>query len=478
MKPQLLIFLLLFSTTLLYSQIIKQENYHAFSGTMVITVEGGATYGYSDYRSFKPDFMGKGLVEYYFPSKSKSIFGLRAFGGIGYIAGNTRLNLNPQQFRTDLYFTGGGLIYALSLNDVVFPYLFAGASYLWFNPKDGNGVSINFNVKKHEVNYNSEIGFRFLLTDDLSLNISGGVQISPRDYLDGLKSGTSNDIIFHSMVGFSFAFFTKKDSDGDGVPDHLDRCPDTPPGVKVDAFGCPIDSDGDGVPDYLDKCPNTPSGVKVDVHGCPLDSDSDGVPDYLDICPDTPLGVKVDEFGCPPDSDKDGVPDYLDLCPNTPYGVEVDEFGCPKDSDGDSVPDYLDKCPDTPKGTPVDEHGCPIVEEEVKEVVLSGGANFGFNSAQLLPSAYAELDKLVEAMKRNPATRWRIEGHTDNIGSDAGNKRISQMRAESVQNYFVSKGIDARRFQVVGLGKDFPIANNSTEAGRAQNRRVVILRLE
>jgi OOP family OmpA-OmpF porin len=60
----------------------------------------------------------------------------------------------------------------------------------------------------------------------------------------------------------------------------------------------PMDSDGDGVPDDQDKCPNTPRGVKVDADGCPLDSDGDGVPDYRDKCPDTPKGDKVDEVGC------------------------------------------------------------------------------------------------------------------------------------------------------------------------------------
>jgi OmpA-OmpF porin, OOP family len=88
------------------------------------------------------------------------------------------------------------------------------------------------------------------------------------------------------------------DSDRDGVPDNLDKCPDTPSGVKVDGNGCPLDSDHDGVPDNLDKCPDTPSGVKVDGNGCPLDSDHDGVPDYLDKCPDTPGGSKVDVQGC------------------------------------------------------------------------------------------------------------------------------------------------------------------------------------
>ena len=60
------------------------------------------------------------------------------------------------------------------------------------------------------------------------------------------------------------------DSDADGVPDSIDKCPDTPKGVKVDKDGCPIDSDGDGVTDYLDKCPDTPKGVKVDKDGCPM----------------------------------------------------------------------------------------------------------------------------------------------------------------------------------------------------------------
>mgnify|MGYP001546227800 CR=1 FL=1 len=60
------------------------------------------------------------------------------------------------------------------------------------------------------------------------------------------------------------------DSDGDGVPDSRDKCPNTPQGVGVDADGCPVDSDGDGVPDYLDQCPGTRPGAKVDAKGCEI----------------------------------------------------------------------------------------------------------------------------------------------------------------------------------------------------------------
>ena len=90
----------------------------------------------------------------------------------------------------------------------------------------------------------------------------------------------------------------------------------------------PLDSDGDGVVDDVDKCPNTPRGMEVDAQGCPLDSDGDGVINDADKCPNTPPGVAVDGSGCPPDSDGDGVPDYLDQCPSTPVGATVNEVGC------------------------------------------------------------------------------------------------------------------------------------------------------
>ncbi len=474
---------------------VESRRYNAFSGTMVFTVDGGVTIGKTDYSQIKPDYLGKVSLDYFLPAYSKSNFGFRVFGGGGYIAGKD-VTLVPAVFRTKLSFIGGGVIYSLEAGRYAFPYFFAGASYLWFDPLGPGGVKLPNNLnnvyKKHEIDYNGELGFRFLLTDNFSVNVSGGIQLSPNDYLDDVAIGTNNDMFYYASVGFSFSFFTDNDSDEDGVPDSRDHCPNTQRGVAVDEFGCPIDSDHDGVPDYMDKCPNTPKGVAVDKDGCPLDSDGDGVPDYRDVCPNTPKGVKVDDLGCPLDSDGDGVPDYKDKCPNTPAGVQVDSEGCPIDSDHDGVPDYLDKCPDTPAGVKVDSTGCPVKEEvkkevkkEVPEVVseeaakvtLSAGATFAFGKSKLLPSAFPELDKLIKVMKENLRSRWLIAGYTDNIGSDNANKKVSLERAKAVMEYLVAKGINIRWLRVIGYGKANPVASNATEEGRAKNRRVEITRI-
>lgn len=113
------------------------------------------------------------------------------------------------------------------------------------------------------------------------------------------------------------------DSDGDGVPDDRDQCPNTPAGVAVDADGCPLDTDGDGVPDYMDECPGTPAGVEVNASGCPLDSDGDGVPDYMDQCPNTPAGADVNALGCEADVVLHDVNFEFDSATLTPQAEDI-----------------------------------------------------------------------------------------------------------------------------------------------------------
>ncbi len=343
----------------------------------------------------------------------------------------------------------------LSETSSIQPYLYAGPGMLWDNMASG-------------VNFNAGLGFKFPISPNTSLFIEGGYihGIDGERHINDQLTGVHDNMVKLSGI-IEFSFGAPKDSDGDGVPDKRDKCPDTPPGVKVDKDGCPIDSDGDGVPDYLDKCPNTPPGVKVDAHGCPIDSDGDGVPDYLDKCPDTPKGVKVDAHGCPLDSDGDGVPDYLDKCPDTPRGVQVDAHGCPLDSDGDGVPDYLDKCPDTPKGVKVDEHGCPL-EETLKIPAIY----FDFDKAVLRPEARAELDKLAETLSKSREYDIVVGGHTCDIGQGSYNMKLSERRAQAVVKYLLTKGISNAYVGSNYYGEAKPAVPNTSIQNRRLNRRV------
>lgn len=151
-------------------------------------------------------------------------------------------------------------------------------------------------------------------------------------------------------------------------------------GLKANVLGR-FDTDGDGVRNSGDLCPNTAPGATVDVRGCSStqrDSDGDGVNDSIDQCPNTPTGSAVNAAGCAAsqlDADADGVPNSLDLCPSTPAGVAVNAAGCAAsqlDSDGDGVTDNLDTCPGTTPGTPVGSTGCAIPSPISKTCDVNG----------------------------------------------------------------------------------------------------------
>ena len=170
-------------------------------------------------------------------------------------------------------------------------------------------------------------GLRLNVTRSVSLQYQVLYNFTSGDGHDLDNSSHGNDHFLSHTLGLVITFGYPKDSDGDGVPDRYDNCPETPMGVIVAIDGCPQDRDNDGVPDFADRCPAV-AGLPA-FSGCP-DSDGDGIEDAVDQCPDV-IGLPA-LLGCP-DRDGDGVKDSDDRCPDV-KGLP-DNQGCP-DSIGGS----------------------------------------------------------------------------------------------------------------------------------------------
>lgn len=98
--------------------------------------------------------------------------------------------------------------------------------------------------------------------------------------------------------------------------------------------------------------------------------------------------------------------------------------------------------------------------------------NFSTDSAEILPDSKEVVTEVGELMKLNPRVSFRIEGHTDNTASQDHNQGLSERRAASVKAWLVGYGIEESRLDSLGCGENVPVADNNTEAGKAENRRV------
>ncbi|MFI5367301.1 MAG: OmpA family protein, partial [Candidatus Binatia bacterium] len=106
------------------------------------------------------------------------------------------------------------------------------------------------------------------------------------------------------------------------------------------------------------------------------------------------------------------------------------------------------------------------------EKIILRGVHFDFDKATIRDDARPILDQAVETLKEHSAIAISVEGHTDGIGGEEYNQRLSVQRAEAVRDYLSGHGIDSSRLSIAGHGKSEPVATNDTAEGRAQNRRV------
>jgi OOP family OmpA-OmpF porin len=323
------------------------------------------------------------------------------------------------------------------------PFVFLGGGYVSYDSV-GEGMA------------QAGLGFNTWFNENLGLNFQTGVKTGFADKIDNH---------FQTSLGLVIRF-GGKDTDGDGVYDKFDACPEV--AGLVEFKGCP-DADGDGIKDSDDACPND-AGLAA-MNGCP-DSDGDGVADKDDMCPNA-KGTKANK-GCP-DSDGDGVLDKDDKCSNV--AGPVANAGCPwPDTDGDGVLDKDDKCP-TVAGV-ASEGGCEektITKEAAEAISLTAKAIlFNTGRSSFKSGITKQLDAIAAIMNKNPKATFMIGGHADSTGSEAINFKISNKRANAVRDYLVKKGVNASSLSVKGFGEAFPTDSNKTRAGKAKNRRVEI----
>lgn len=406
---------------------------------------------------------------------------------------------------------------------IVSPYIFAGPNLIFSNPETDFGTRNNERIQQDQEDASQTTisvalggGLRYDITRKWNLGLELGLRPALNDLIDGVAaSGNPNKDDWYIFGGLTLTTrFGAKDSDGDGIADDADKCPNTPgitatggcPDADLDGIadnrdacpdvagdskfnGCP-DSDGDGVADNQDNCPNT-AGIRR-FRGCP-DTDGDGVADPVDLCP-TIAGVEALD-GCP-DADGDGVTDADDACPQL-AGIE-EANGCP-DADLDGTIDPNDKCPEIPgdpkfsgcpdsdadgigdgddacpsNAGPIENDGCPVIAEEDLEVLELAMRNVRFRtgSDRILSISHSVLDEVAEILERYPNYNLKMSGYSDNRGNDAVNQALSEKRALACYQYLLVKGISRDKMSYAGYGETNPIDSNETAEGRARNRRV------
>jgi OmpA-OmpF porin, OOP family len=330
----------------------------------------------------------------------------------------------------------------------------------WFDPSLNIGGGYNFFGDASAGTVNGGVGITFWFSEQVGLQLQS---VYKHSFDDNRVADLDVPTHIQHFAGLTFKF-GGKDTDGDGIYDKEDACPEV---AGLPEFkGCP-DTDSDGIQDSEDACPDE-AGTK-ELNGCP-DNDGDGIINSEDACPED-KGTKMMN-GCP-DADGDGVADKDDNCPTVAGAKE--NAGCPwPDTDGDGVADKDDKCP-TVVGT-VANNGCPEVSDDTMKKLNDYGKTILFNSgkASFQKQTIPVLEAMTAILKEYPTAKFSLEGHTDSTGSEALNQKLSEERAAAVKNFLIENGIDASRLSSKGFGESMPVDSNKTSKGKANNRRVEV----
>jgi outer membrane protein OmpA-like peptidoglycan-associated protein len=386
--------------------------------------------------------------------------------------------------------------YHFNYGKPVSPYLYAGLGAFSYKRKVEGGTYWPENKRYYSIHIPVGVGLEAAFSKSVAFSVEVGGRVIDNwsDYYVGAKkSFLWADFYPTARAGLTFFFGNSPDddSDADMLTDGYEK--------KIGTDPRNPDTDGDGLTDYEEVTKYHTDPLKTDTDGdglsdgdevikyhtdpLKMDTDGDGLSDGDEVLKyhTDPLKVDTDGDGL---SDGDEVLKYH----TDPLKVDTDGDGL---SDGDEVQKYkTDPLKvDTDGGTvsdgvevqrgtnPLDpSDDVPKMKVEVGKSIVLEGVTFRSGSATLTPESENTLELAYETMRDNPTVEVEIRGYTDNVGKKASNMKLSQKRADSVKDWLVQKGIDPTRITTKGFGPDNPIDTNTTEVGRAKNRRIEFYR--
>jgi OOP family OmpA-OmpF porin len=390
--------------------------------------------GQNDFSRWKPD-LGYGA---YIKKQILPAFGIQADFLAGKMkADNTRAwgnGMDPvspyYSYETKLAYSGSlsanlslANIYWMNRQNLIQPYLSAGAGWMSYSivlkNNDRTDTKFNSGDNVNEMFFPVGAGLKFSLGNNVNLDLGYTMNFVDGDNMDGYRAGNQNDKFSYSHIGLEFAL---------GSSSKRQLSTYNPVAALQD--------------DYITRNAKLQADLDADrakhaAHMAQMDADWKR---YLN------------------DADKDGVSDYFDKCPNTPAGTQVDGAGC-----------EIKVTTNTTVVNPVRV----VVTEEDRKVVAEAIRNleFDFAKSTLRSTSFPSLNRVADLLKSKDFS-LKLAGHTDNVGSDAANLKLSKDRAESVKAYLVSQGASSSRIEAVGYGESQPISTNKTAKGRQDNRRV------
>ncbi len=391
--------------------------------------------GRNDFSNWQPA-LGYG---FYIKKQISHVFGLQADFVRGTLkANNDKLwvGLPPPgpyaSFSTDVHYSVAlsaivvlGNINWTQLNTSIQPYVSVGGGIINFNPTvvTKNGVTINFKPSGSLTDFYIPVGMGIKANLSSSVNLDFGYSMGfvDGDELDGYyKEPINNDKFSYLHIGLEFVL-------GKSQRPQLARHNPAAQLAQNSIYAY------DELRASLAASEEAYNKKLAELNLMKLDSDLDGVSDYFDKCPNTPIGTKVDGAGC-------ALPIPIPVAKDTVYEIK---------------------------------HNTYIITSEDKQIISEAVKNleFDFGKYSIRKHSLPYLDRTANLLI-SKGIRLKLSGHTDNIGSDEANMRLSKNRAEAVMNYLVSKGANPSAIEAVGYGESRPIATNKNSNGRQLNRRV------